>query len=216
MSSINNRYHKHDRSEVSIVIPETYSKILEIGCGEGEFRSTITKANEYWGIEPDKGVAQQAVKNLDKVLVGYFDDCKNKLTEGYFDLIVCNDVIEHMDDYIGFLNEIKKYLSPNGYLVASIPNVRYLNNLFHLLFEKDWRYREAGILDRTHLRFFTKKSIKRALVTTGWEITQIKGINRYGSNRIGHKLLLSYIGQVIFGRDSAYLQFAICAKVKST
>jgi len=189
----NNDYYGHTRSEMRVVVPGNYSSVLEIGCGQGEFKQSLKPGVEYWGIEPNKQSAKKASQALSNVLVGDFNSCEKGIHGKQFDLIICNDVIEHMDDYERFLVDIKKYLSPNGYLVASIPNVRYLDNLLHLLFQKDWHYREAEL---------------------DWDVTLIKGINRYGSNRFGPRLVLSYLGQLLFGTDSAYMQYAIQVKVR--
>lgn len=214
MNSQKQSYYQHKRSEMIPFMPSEYSRVLEIGCGEGGFRSNfIDKEHEYWGVEMQTNMP--ARERLDKVLVGTYDEVSNNLPDHYFDLIVCNDVVEHMENHIAFLNNIKSKLSASGRLVLSIPNVRYIANLAELLFQKDWRYRDSGILDRTHLRFFTKKSLIQVLAQTGWTINKIEGINRYGHHRIGHKLLLSYIGQFIFGAYTAYLQYAVNLSIKN-
>lgn len=200
-------YYQFQRQEMQQFLPTTYSKVLEIGCGEGNFRHNLSQQNEYWGIEQHSDAATKASNLLDKVIVGNYEQVANQLPEKYFDLIICNDVIEHMQHHQHFLLNIKQKLSNNGSLVISIPNVRYISNLAEILFKKDWRYREAGILDATHLRFFTKKSLIRTLEETGWQINKIVGINRYGSHRFGHKLLISYLAQILFGFDTAYMQF---------
>jgi len=200
-------YFQFPRKEMRAFLPDTYNKVLEVGCGAGNFRSNLTRPHEYWGIEQDTKAAQTADLALDKVVVGNYESVSEKLPEHYFDLIICNDVVEHMQHHITFLTEIKQKLCSGGCLVISIPNVRYLPNLAELLFKRDWRYREAGILDSTHLRFFTEKSLRRVLEETGWKITKMSGINRYGSHRIGHKLALSYLAQLCFGSDCAYMQF---------
>ena len=211
MNAQKQSYYQHKRSEMSLFLPDQYSKVLEIGCGQGVFRSNLnsTIEHEYWGIEMDSNTAALAEATLDKVLVGTFDDVSRHIPDNYFDLIICNDVLEHMEHHVAFLNDIKSKLSKNGNLVLSIPNVRYISNLCELVFQKDWRYRDSGILDSTHLRFFTKKSLTKVLIESGWTINKMKGINRYGHHRIGHKLLLSYVGQFIFGFDTAYLQYAV-------
>ena len=196
-------------------VPANYQRVLEIGCGVGNFRQNLDLEHEYWGVEVDKEAAQLANKALDKVLTGTYQDTQHELPDHYFDLVVCNDVIEHIDQYEEFLQKIQSKLSENGCLVASIPNVRFLPNLFELLILKDWRYRDAGILDRTHLRFFTLKSLRRVMIHTGWEIEVIEGINRYGGRPWMPRRLLSYVGQLILGRDTAYLQFALRASKKS-
>ncbi|MBX2848864.1 MAG: class I SAM-dependent methyltransferase [Acidiferrobacterales bacterium] len=208
-------YHKFYRQEMRQFLPLNYSKVLEVGCGEGNFRSNLNNSHEYWGIEPNLAASEIAQEKLDKVLCGKYEDVSNQLPDKYFDLIICNDVIEHMEHHDKFLFALQKNIAPSGSLIVSIPNVRYIPNLMELIFLKDWHYREAGILDVTHLRFFTFKSLKRVLHETGWHINKIRGINRYGSHRIGHKLALSYFGQALFGRDTAYMQFGANLSLKN-
>lgn len=208
----NNSYFEFSRIEMTTFLPTNYSKVLEIGCGTGNFSSTLAHQSESWGVEQNIASAQSAKTRLDKVLTGYYDDVCHDIPDEYFDLLICNDVIEHINQYDAFLNDIKNKLSDDGVLVLSIPNVRFLPNLLELLFLKDWRYRDAGILDKTHLRFFTKKSLIRTLNQTGWTIEKIDGINRYGNKRYGLKRILSFLGQLLLGFDTAYLQFGVRAR----
>lgn len=152
-------------------------RVLEVGCGAGNFRKNFLSNNEYWGVEPHSDAALAASKVLDKVLVGTYSQVIDLLPDDYFECVVCCDVIEHMENPDFFLSSIKKKIRPNGYLVGSIPNVRYITNLYKLLFEKDWKYSESGTLDRTHLRFFTEKSLKRLFYDAGYEIDIFVGIN---------------------------------------
>lgn len=144
-------YYQFRRSEMAQFLPNEYEKVLEIGCGEGGFAANLKPHCEIWGIEMDETSAQAASKVMKTVLIGAYDEVSNEIPKRYFDLVICNDVIEHMVDHDAFLMSIKKIMKDNGYLVASIPNVRYWVNLFRLLIEKDWKYREAGILDKIHL-----------------------------------------------------------------
>ena len=106
---------------------------------------------------------------------------------------------------------IKKIMKDNGCLVASIPNVRYWVNLFRLLIEKDWKYREAGILDKTHLRFFTEKSIKRTLEKHDFVLEKFQGINRSRS-WIPITILLMTMG---YYKDILFVQYGLRARNKN-
>ena len=215
LTSTPQNYFSFLRPEMKKVLPKTYSKVLEIGCGHGFFRDNLNTEHEYWGVELDADAAQAAHGRLDKVLTGVYDSVQQDLPDAYFDLVICNDVIEHMDDYEKFLREIQTKLTKNANLVVSLPNVRFLPNLFELIVLKDWRYRGAGILDKTHLRFFTRKSIIRTLGQTGWSIETIQGVNRYGPHAWSPKRLISYLCQPILGRDTAFMQFAARARLKT-
>lgn len=179
-------YFEANRHEVASLLPGTYSKVLEIGCARGGFSAHLLSPCEYWGIEPNQQAAQAAGERLERVLVGTYDEVKSQLPNGYFDLVVCNDVIEHMVDHDEFLHGIKQKMTNGGVIIGSIPNVRHITALAKLLIAKDWPYSESGILDRTHLRFFTKKSLRRTFDSHGFKIDVIRGLAsviRYGLAR---------------------------------
>ena len=111
-----------------------------------------------------------------KVLCGAYDDVCAQIPDGYFDVIVCNDVIEHVLDPESFLVSLKSKLAPAGVLVGSIPNVRFWGNLINLLLRRDWKYEDSGVLDKTHLRFFTFKSFRRLMNKAGYELGLMEGI----------------------------------------
>lgn len=136
----------------------TYLKFSKNGgFGYGGFIANFDHSVEYWGVEPNSQAFEVSSQKLFKVHHGIYDEVAEKLPDGYFDLVVCNDVIEHMIDHDEFLEKIKSKLTPNGYILMSIPNVRYLLNIKEVLIHQDWQYKDAGILDRTHLRFFYQK-----------------------------------------------------------
>ncbi len=212
-------YYFGIRPELRPFLPQQYNKVLEIGCGEGNFISNLTHKCEYWGIEPTHNAAESAKRKLFKVLQGTYDDVKAVLPEQYFDLIICNDVIEHMVDHDQFLEDIKQKLSPTGCLVGSIPNVRFIGNLIEILIKRDWRYRDDGILDRTHLRFFTGKSLKRTFEQHSYKVEKLQGINsalpKFRSlKKIVKHILYRLTELITLGntRDIKYLQFAFRVK----
>ncbi|MBK9436395.1 MAG: class I SAM-dependent methyltransferase [Chloracidobacterium sp.] len=135
------------------------------------------------GIEPSTDAAASASQKLDKVIHGTFQAGVTDLEGQRFDCIVFNDVLEHLVNPEIALNDSKKYLSDEGVLVASIPNILHFYQIWSILKEQDWKYEESGILDNTHLRFFTKKSIIRMFEEHGYKVVRIEGINlALGSN----------------------------------
>jgi 2-polyprenyl-3-methyl-5-hydroxy-6-metoxy-1,4-benzoquinol methylase len=200
-------YSTSIRSEIAQFLPSEYSKVLEIGCNVGNFRQSVDKPCEYWGVEPFKQAAEVAKTKMDKVFADFYDNVKNEIPNNYFDLIIANDVIEHLEQPWELLKSIKEKMTKNASLVLSIPNVRYFDNLKELLLEKDWRYRDVGILDITHLRFFTKKSIIRLLNENGFRIEKMQGINLRKVKK--WKMPLLHLLRVIFGMDIIFLQFGM-------
>jgi 2-polyprenyl-3-methyl-5-hydroxy-6-metoxy-1,4-benzoquinol methylase len=198
-------YYKNLRPEVYQIIPNQSKIILEIGCGEGEFSNNFNRKfiTEYWGIDLDKKSVEVANTKLDKVFHGDFDDIENKLPNGHFDLVICNDVIEHMKNAEEFMVKIKAKLNPCGFLVGSIPNIRHYSIIKNLLFNGDWRYEDFGIMDKTHLKFFTKKSMMRMFENSGYKVLHIDGINKsYPSNKF-----FSFISKKIISDEFLYQQY---------
>ena len=205
-------YSNSTRPEMTQFLPSEYSKVLEIGCNVGNFRQFLSKPCQYWGIEPFEEAANIAKTKIDKILVGFYDNVIDEIPNNYFDLVIANDVIEHMEQPWNFLKSIKEKMTEKASLVLSIPNVRYFYNLKGLLLYKDWKYVDAGILDITHLRFFTEKSIIRLLNENGFEIEMIKGIN--SMKIMKRHLLKHWFIQFIFGTDIKFLQFGVMARIR--
>jgi 2-polyprenyl-3-methyl-5-hydroxy-6-metoxy-1,4-benzoquinol methylase len=198
-------YYRLIRPEVAQLIKSDYHKVLEIGCGEGNFRKNLILPHEYWGVEPNVQAANIAKNNCDKVLVGFYEQIHESIPNQYFDLIICCDVIEHIYDTEFFLYSLSEKIDlDNGEIIFSIPNVRYYNNIIELLVYKDWKYAVKGILDKTHLRFFTQKSIIRLFEENNFKIKEIVGLNPIG----GRKRILINIFKPFIG-DMQYFQFGV-------
>ena len=203
-------YFGYDRPEMVQFLPDEYSKVLEIGCNVGNFRRFVNKPCEYWGVEPFEAAANIAKTKMDKILVDFYDKIEDEIPDNYFDLVIANDVIEHMEQPWNFLKSVKKKMTEKASLILAIPNVRYYENLKKMLFHKDWKYEDCGILDITHLRFFTKKSIIRLLNENEFKIEKMSGIN---SVRVRRRHLPKYwLAKFIFGADIEFLQFGVRAK----
>ena len=113
------------------------------------------------------------------MIVGLFPDVRDQLEPGeHFDAIYFNDVLEHMTEPEAALRAARELFTRDGVVIASIPNIRHISVLGPLIFRDEFKYRESGILDRTHFRFFTKRSIQRMLVSEGWKVETMEGIHR--------------------------------------
>lgn len=205
-------YFTNVRREMVDFIPQGCRRILDVGCSEGNFGKHLkdTLGAEVWGVELSEEAGAKASMKLDKVFVGDFWDTFTKIPQHFFDCILFNDVLEHFTDPGRVIKQCAELLHTGGYIVSSIPNVRYIGNLVELLIKKDWEYKAGGILDNTHYRFFTRKSIIRMFSSNGYEVVQCTGINP--TNSLKTKIL----GWITLGHmsDVKYLEFATVAKLR--
>ncbi len=161
-------YYQFSRPEVQKMVPPTAKTILDVGCAAGRLGSEL-KAKlgaEVWGIENVPDMAKQARNVLDKVYSGDVNEIALTLPPNHFDAIIFADVLEHLPDPSVTLKRLLPTLTPNGKIIISIPNVRHWSVIKGLL-EGQWEYEEAGLLDRTHLRFFTRASFEKLLYQVG-------------------------------------------------
>lgn len=199
------------RREMLRFIPKNISRILEVGCGEGGF-SRLLKSElkaEIWGVEISEAAAKKAREGLDKVIIADIESGNIALPQNYFDCIVFNDVLEHLRYPWNVLKAVKESLRQNGCIVASIPNIRNYYTLYDLLRYKKWQYEDKGILDKTHLRFFTIESIREMFNACGYRIDKMEGINRC---KVSWKFELLNFLFVKKLEDMRYIQFACVAQ----
>ena len=163
-------------------IPETAHSLLDVGCGAGEFGRCLRRLRpemELWAVEPDPMSAQIAKDAFDQVIVSNFPN--SSIPDGRFDVVLCADVLEHMADPGKALLAAAAALTEQGIMLASIPNVRnWRKVVWPLVRHGNWSYTETGILDRTHLRFFTRKSIIDFFVANSWTVESVEGIKSTG------------------------------------
>jgi 2-polyprenyl-3-methyl-5-hydroxy-6-metoxy-1,4-benzoquinol methylase len=202
-------YYQAPRVEMLDFVPNAAQRVLDVGCAEGAFsRAVKTRTGaEVWGIEFDPQAAECAKSVIDRVLVGDANQLIAEIPDNYFDAIICNDVLEHLVDPGATLRQLRPKLTPGGVVVASIPNIRFLPALSQVVFRKDFPQEDAGVFDRTHLRFFTRKSIVRLFETSGFTLQRVKGINGYYTP---YAVLLAVLSLGYFV-DSFYLQYACVA-----
>ena len=182
-------YYEFTRPEVQAMVSHGSQVILDVGCASGRMAGELKSKlqAEVWGIEPVEDVARQAERLLDRVIVAPVEQAIQEVPDGYFDCVIFADVLEHLQDPDRVLIEIKSKLKPTGEIVASIPNVRHWSVVKDLL-EGRWEYVDAGILDRTHLRFFTRQSVQNLFKKAGIHIHDMQATT-FGSQDIPAQLV---------------------------
>lgn len=165
--------YESSRSAVAKMVPVSAGPILDIGCSTGELGSTIKASMgsdvQVWGIEIDEVAADAARTRLDRVFVGDAQEqLEMMLAEGLRPgVVIFADSLEHMIDPWHVFDLASRLISQNGgYIVVSLPNVAFWDTLWHLL-RGIWPYRDRGIHDSTHLRFFAKKNVEALLQRSG-------------------------------------------------
>jgi 2-polyprenyl-3-methyl-5-hydroxy-6-metoxy-1,4-benzoquinol methylase len=157
---------------VSLVPPAT--RVLEFGCATG-YMSKVLKDRlgcTVVGVEIDRDAAALAEQHTERVIVGDAEviDYAAELAGEEFDVVLFADVLEHLKQPGDVLRRVRPFVAENGVVVASIPNIAHASVRLALL-GGEFRYREWGLLDDTHLRFFTRASIQDLFEETGYVIT---------------------------------------------
>lgn len=212
---MNDIIYTSDRKEILPYVPKIKGRVLDVGCSTGNFSMLLKNGRgcEVHGIEVNPKAAEIAAKKLDRVFCGDAVEVLSELPDGYYDLITMNDVLEHLVSPYDFLNGLHQKLSPTGFIFAIVPNIRYHKALAKILYQKEFEYEDEGIFDRTHLRFFTKKSINRMFKECNYEEIDYFGINGTSSLKPWLLNLFTFGG---FGNDTRYLQYAFIGKSKET
>lgn len=167
-------YYRNVRHDILPLIPEDASCILEVGCASGLTGKALKQSRQVFvaGIELNPDAAEEARKNLDDVVQGNIETMEFPYQDESFDCVILADVLEHLTNPQALLVRLKQSLRPGGTVIASLPNVQYFGLIDHLV-EGNWTYQKEGILDETHLRFFTFNEMKKLFESSGFEITQV-------------------------------------------
>jgi 2-polyprenyl-3-methyl-5-hydroxy-6-metoxy-1,4-benzoquinol methylase len=169
--------HEPDSAHMLVVdlVPER-ARVLEFGCATG-YMSEVLKTRKgatVTGIEISPEAAEVAKEHCDRVIAGDAEelDYDELLGDERFDAILFVDVLEHLKEPGELLQRIRPFLADGGAVVASIPNIAHGSVRLALL-AGEFRYRRTGLLDDTHLRFFTRAGIHDLFEGSGFVITSL-------------------------------------------
>jgi trans-aconitate methyltransferase len=161
---------------LDMIAGEHVQQVLELGCGGGANLSVVKQrfpTCHTTGVELRADAAQaarSAVQPHTVIQGDALDPDQVHFAAAAFDLVICSHVLEHFAQPERVLDRVRQWLAPHGQLLVALPNVRHVSVLKDLVWRGDFRYQATGILDHTHLRFYTRKSARRFLLEAGWRI----------------------------------------------
>ena len=172
-------YHALVRQDVFPLVPRMGGTLLDLGGGVG---ATAARLREL-GYADRVGVADRLAHHITSMNLDFrhggdledgdfLDDVIS--AEGPFQTVLCLDVLEHLRDPWGVVEQLHNALVPGGVIIASIPNIRNYKALMPLLLRNRWALTDAGILDRTHLRFFVKSSAIELMTHSGLMLDKVR------------------------------------------
>ncbi|HLZ72523.1 MAG TPA: methyltransferase domain-containing protein [Dehalococcoidia bacterium] len=154
-------------------VPEG-AQVLDVGAADGSVASVLqARGCTVWAVEQDPAAAEAARRYCERVVQADVEaiDLRAEFAPLHFDAILFLDVLEHLREPERVLRSAVELLAGDGRIVASIPNVAHADLRLHLL-QGAFRYRETGLLDRTHLRFFDKEAVQALFAGAGLEIIE--------------------------------------------
>lgn len=196
--------------------PGNGKRVLDVGCSEGYLGEALKAFGfEVWGVEPSATAAATARNKLDKVFTGGLEDflASSPPAEVQFDYLVFGDVLEHLPDPAAILKRCREYLAPGGAVAASIPNIAHLATRLMLL-QGQWNYADFGLMDHTHLRFFTRSSTVDLFTQTGFRIESLDRVE-IPVEQCGIGVapeLLTWGKETIKDADAGTFQFVVFAR----
>lgn len=168
-----NSYYEGANWRIRRSVPPCATRILDVGCAAGRLGAQLKEHRPdrvVWGIEKAGEVAESARALLDYVAEGNIEEMSSlPCPEAHFDCILCGDVLEHLLSPEKTLALLKRYLAPDGLLITNVPNVGHWSVVWGLI-NGDFSYADAGLLDRTHLHFFTPQTFRQTLQEQGFRV----------------------------------------------
>lgn len=200
--SVQHVYYSIVRNSLVGLLKDPPGTVLEIGCGTGKTLEYLKRngATKVIGIELRQEVAIAASQNehIDQVYNIDFLDSETPIKNSKFDTIILSHVLEHFTDPAPVLEKIKLHMHNKSTLLVAVPNLRHVSVILPLVLKGDFEYRDSGILDHTHFKFYTKRSIVSTLRDNGFDIQSIKidfaGPRSQTVNKLSFGLFEEFIG----------------------
>jgi 2-polyprenyl-3-methyl-5-hydroxy-6-metoxy-1,4-benzoquinol methylase len=208
-----NEYFNNVRTEILPLLPQKIDRLLEVGCGSGNTLKYIKDNYQCdWacGVEFVHEAAEIACSKVDLVIEGDIEKLDLPIEPASLDVILCLDVLEHLFDPWRVISKLSTLLKPDGAVIVSIPNVRHFRVVFPLIFQGKWEYVNKGILDRTHLRFFTCDTAIKLIESSGLIVDIIKDMHP----KKGTKIWITNLVTFSIFKDFFVSQYLIRAKKK--
>lgn len=173
MSPQDAAYFEFDRPELRALVPAGARRVLDVGCGAGALGAALREERgiEVAGLEISPAAAARAAERLDDVVETNLEPLEElPFAPASFDAMIFGDVLEHLHDPHRLLRVLRPWLADGGALVCSIPNVGHWSVVLPLLANDRWPYADAGLLDRTHVHFFTLTEAEAMLRECGFAL----------------------------------------------
>jgi len=166
-----NEYEAH---QLELGLIDDNARVLDIGCATGLLARELLKKNcETWGIDKDGDAIRLATKHCHKTYTCDLESCdKLPVPKKYFDYVTFFDVIEHLRNPENILSVIKPYVKKGGRVIVSTPNIAHAS-IRWMLANGTFEYSSTGIMDDTHVHFYTRDSLSRLLEKQGFKVQKI-------------------------------------------
>lgn len=194
-------YYSHIRIELVKMLPRIHGRFCEIGCGTGATLEYLRSSGASYvvGIDVNAESIELASKGgVDLVFTADVERDELPFMAKEFDGIIFADVLEHLYNPWDTLKKLTAYLADDGYVLLSLPNINNYRILRRLILHDEWKYEDAGILDNSHIRFFTLKGIKDLLAYAGLKIVKIERNNSCG-------IKMKLLNRLLFNRLENFL-----------
>lgn len=209
-------YFSNIRKDLINLIPANSKnlKVMEVGAAYGETLYYLKNqgiASEAIGVDIFEDTKNpQHYRSIDRFIFGNIETAEFPEFEGYFDLILLPDVLEHLIEPQLALEKLKKYLKPDGTIILSMPNIRHYSALVKIFVKGDFQYEESGLFDYTHMRFYCKKNIADLVRNSGLRVVKAESsIKNYKG-----KSMAKIINTVTFGVFEEFFSYQYFFKAR--